>query len=396
MRRIQPVFVALLVLSLAGCAWIERSSVSSAPANVEGNGLSDGPALSQGGGFVAFESLASNLVPGDTNGVSDVFVREHRTEKTTRVSIATNGSQANGANRRPTISDDGRYVAFETDASNLAGPDPDSKQDVVVRDRKLGTTTVVSIDPAGAAITDPAVAPAISGDGRTVAFIVRRPFQSTTVDAGPFVRDLDAGVTRQMPDTYGEFVVLGRSPLSDDGGRIVYGQLTPLGDEAAFAVVVADTENAAILKKLVSGQFTHQSQGSFDDAISGDGATVVVTLAAPGFGVGEVHRYDAVSGIGGKILDGLYLAPALSDGAGTIGLRRLDYTAYVVTAGNGTALRLVSANSTGTPATDVGGTDLSGDGRFVAFGSRDPDLVAQDANDTSDVFARAVTPGNKP
>ena len=98
--------------SLAGCAWIQRSSVSSSPDRVEGILARGQSSLSQTGRFVAFDSLANNLVAGDTNGVADVFVRDHR-GTTERVSIATDETQADGASRNAAISDDGRFVAFE-------------------------------------------------------------------------------------------------------------------------------------------------------------------------------------------------------------------------------------------------------------------------------------------
>jgi hypothetical protein len=396
-RTAARVALALVVVMLAGCAWIQRSSVSSAPASVQGNQASDEPTLGGSGAFVAFSSSASNLVPGDTNGVADVFIRDHKQGKTSRVSLATGGAQANGASRRPSISDDGRYVAFETDATNFMGSGGDTAADVVVRDRKLGTTTTVSISPTGTAITDAAVDPVISGDGRTVAFLVRRLVQGLCcVDTGPFVRDLAAGVTRQMPATYGEMAVLGRSPLSDDGSRIAYGETRMLGDELAFTVVVADTENPGFETKLLGGQIPHFTQGTFDHAISGNGATVVVTLAAPGVAFGEVHRITVTPTIDTTIRTGLFDRPALSDDGTVIALRRLGGGAYVVVRRDGTNEQLISADAVGTPADSVGATDLSGDGRFVAFSSPDADLVAGDTNGVADVFTRAVNVGVEP
>jgi hypothetical protein len=396
-RTAARVALALGVVLLAGCAWIQRSSVSSAPASVQGNQASDEPSLGAGGVFVAFSSRASNLAPGDTNGVADVFVRNHKTGATERVSVASNGAQGNGASRSPSISRDGRYVAFETDATNFTGSGGDTATDVVVRDRKLGTTTTVSLDAAGAAITDSAVTPAISGDGRTVAFAVRRPVDGLCcIDTGPFVRDLAAGVTRQMPANYGEMAVLGRSPLSDDGSRIAYAETRVLGDELAFSVVVADTKSPGFETKLLGGQIPHFTQGTFDHAISGNGAAVVVTLAAPGVDFGEVHRITVTPRVDTTIRTGLFDRPALSRDGAVIGLRRFGATAYVVVRSDGSNEQLVSADAVGTPADSVGGVDLSGDGRFVAFSSADPDVVAGDTNGVADVFTRAVNVGVEP
>jgi hypothetical protein len=396
-RTATRVALSMVVVLLAGCAWIQRSSVSSAPAAVQGNRASDEPALGGSGAFVAFSSRASNLVPGDTNGVADIFVRNHKTGTTERVSVGAGGAQANGASRRPSISADGRYVAFETDATTFTGAGGDTAADVVVRDRKLGTSTTVSISPSGAAITDAAADPVISGDGGTVAFLVRRLAQGRCcVDTGPFVRDLAAGVTRQMPATYGDIAVLGRAPLAADGRRILYSEMRMLGDALPFSVVIADTRNPGFETKLLDGQFTAPTQGIFDHALSGDGKMAVVTVAAPGIGAGDVHRIDVATHLDTRIRTGLFDRPGLSDDGTVIALRRLGGGAYVVVRRDGTNEQLISADALGTPADSVGATDLSGDGRFVAFSSPDADLVPDDTNGVADVFTRAVNVGVEP
>src|SRR5712691_1281660 len=145
MRR--ALVLVLAPVLLAGCTWITRSSVpNNSSLGPEGNALSTHPSLSQHGGALAFDSNASNFVANDLNGTSDVFVRDHVASKTKRVSVNDAGTEGNGASRDPAISDDGRYVAFETDASNLfPGGDTDGNSDIVVRDRVSGTTKVVSI-----------------------------------------------------------------------------------------------------------------------------------------------------------------------------------------------------------------------------------------------------------
>ena len=389
--RSRVVVVAFVAVSLAGCTWIQRSSVSSSPDRVEGNLASGQPSLSQTGRFVAFDSLATNLVAGDTNGVADVFVRDHTRGTTERVSIATDETQADGASRNAAISDDGRFVAFETDATNLFAGDGDGESDILLRDRQLGTTTLVSLDAAGLPILDAAFAPVISGDGNVVAFTVLTSFQAfCCLRDGPYVRTITAGTTKRMPDAPGGFFQSGHVSLSDDGSRIVYGHLAPIGDDAIFGVVVSDTASATVVTGVFSGHLTHQSQGFFDQAISGDGGTVVVTLAAPGVGVGEVHTFDVDQRSLVKILDELYFTPAVSDDGSVIALRRVDGAGYEVTSSSGAAPRVVSADARGTPATSIDGTDLSGNGKFVAFGSADPQLVRRDTNGVPDVFTRAV------
>jgi Tol biopolymer transport system component len=111
----------------------ERVSVSTG--GDQSNDESDDPALSANGRFVAFESLASNLVPGDTNGVEDIFVRDRRTGTTRRVSLGPNGIQGNGASQDAALSATGRFVVFQSEASNLVPGDTNGVEDVFVHTR---------------------------------------------------------------------------------------------------------------------------------------------------------------------------------------------------------------------------------------------------------------------
>ncbi len=390
------------VVALAGCAWVTRSSVSTGPIPVEANGPSDHPSLSQRARFVAFDSVASNLVPGDTNGVADVFVRDHQLGITPRASMATDGTQANGASRRPAISDDGRYVAFETDATNLFANDTDAKTDVVVRDLQLGTTVVASIDSNGAAITNAADHAAISGNGHVVSFDVETPVQTFCCAAiGPYVRDLVGGTTRLMPNAPLSFISTGPASIADDGSRILYGQVDPqinqFGD-AYFGVAVASTGTAAIVSNVASGTLTHQSRGYFTLALSGDGGTAALVLATGSPAVGSLLLHH-VGTPGLVTVLASVPAPgaiAVSDDAGVLALELRTASGdrgYAVTDPAGTAPRIVSANGFGDHlAVPLAGTDLSGDGRWIAFASSDPAIVANDANATSDVFVRSVGP----
>jgi hypothetical protein len=106
--------------------------VSVASDGAEGNGHSEFASISADGRYVAFLSWASNLVPGDTNGTVDVFVHDRLTGQTTRVSVASDGTEGNGASWRPSLSADGRYVAFASEASNLVPGDTNDKSDIFV------------------------------------------------------------------------------------------------------------------------------------------------------------------------------------------------------------------------------------------------------------------------
>lgn len=146
-----------------------RVSVSSE--GMEGEDRSGGPSISADGRIVAFASEASNLVPGDTNDESDVFVHDLLTGRTIRASVGVSGAEGNGRSATPDISADGRFVAFESWASNLVPGDTNGWGDIFVRDLEAGTTTRVSVASDGQQGAFDSYNPAISGDGRSVAFL---------------------------------------------------------------------------------------------------------------------------------------------------------------------------------------------------------------------------------
>ncbi|MBM3471641.1 MAG: hypothetical protein FJX75_00030 [Armatimonadetes bacterium] len=147
---------------------VVRASVSTA--GDEANNWSVGPSISADGRFVAFESAASNLVPGDTNGMIDIFVRDVTGGQTTRESPSRTGGSANGQSWRPSISADGRYVAFDSDASNLVPGDTGGYTDIFIRDRQAGATTRMSVNAGGQGANWYCYAPSITADGQAVAF----------------------------------------------------------------------------------------------------------------------------------------------------------------------------------------------------------------------------------
>jgi archaellum component FlaF (FlaF/FlaG flagellin family) len=136
----------------------------------QGNGPSSIPDISNSGRFVVFLSSASNLVPGDSNGVADIFVRDRKKDKTSRVSTRSNGGQANGASNFPKISADGRFVTFESAATNLVSGDSNGLTDIFVKDRKSGKTRRVSVRSNGAQPNATSSFADISSNGRYVTF----------------------------------------------------------------------------------------------------------------------------------------------------------------------------------------------------------------------------------
>ncbi len=135
----------------------------------EANGPCQEPVISGNGRFVVFSSSASNLVSGDTNNAWDIFVYDLNTNVIARVSLSSEGIQANASSYAPDISDDGRFVVFQSKASNLVNDDKNGYFDIFLHDRQTGTTVRLSVPSSGEA-NGHSYNPVISGDGRFIAF----------------------------------------------------------------------------------------------------------------------------------------------------------------------------------------------------------------------------------
>jgi Tol biopolymer transport system component len=148
--------------------------LSRANATTGGDNVSSSPDISADGRFIAFHSNATDLIGigNDTNGARDVFLHDTQTTTTTRVSVTTGGAQVNGASSAPAISADGRYIVFESVAANLVPGDTNGISDVFLRDTQttLPATTRLSVTTGGDQANGASGATAISADGRYVAF----------------------------------------------------------------------------------------------------------------------------------------------------------------------------------------------------------------------------------
>jgi hypothetical protein len=189
----------------------------------------DNIGVSFDGRYIAFYSLASNLVPDDTNNAADIFVRDRQTNTTTRISVSSSGAQGNGESIYPDISNDGRFVVFESEASNLVPSDVNNTRDVFVRDTVSGTTSIVSLSSIGTQTGLPNYQPVISGNGRYVAFTsdssnLQVPFIPTQTDTNAlpdiYVHDRQTGRTQIVSSRFNGIQGNGGSrvaAISDDG-----------------------------------------------------------------------------------------------------------------------------------------------------------------------------------
>jgi Tol biopolymer transport system component len=256
-----------------------RASVSST--GEQGNSWSQFPAISGDGSQVAFESYSSNLVSGDTNSAFDIFVRDLTQSLTTRVSLASNGAQANGGSYHCTISADGRHVAFASDAANLVPGDTNGTQDVFVHERGSGMTARVSVDSSGAQASGRSTHPVLSADGRFVAFVSEAPdlvTGDTNGVADIFVHDRQSGQTRRVsvgPAGGQANAPSGAPAISADGSRVAF-------QSDASNLLLGDTNGTTdtFLHDLATGRTERLSVDS--DGVQGNAQSGMPSISADG------------------------------------------------------------------------------------------------------------------
>lgn len=192
---------------------------------------SGGAAISGNGRYVAFDTSAAGVVAGDTNAKSDIFVRDLTTGTTERVSVTSAEAQATDNSDSPSFSDDGRYVAF-TSRAELAGGRPGDGRDVFVRDRTAGTTINANLTSGGVMADGDAWPPVISGSGRFVAFgsDATNLAIDTNGHTDAYRRDIVAGTTIRLSLADNESQLpLGGYPraISDNGTRVLFDSSSP-------------------------------------------------------------------------------------------------------------------------------------------------------------------------
>ena len=271
------------------------SCISVDPAGHPGNGDSVGwSEITPDLRYVAFQSRASNLVAGDTNGVDDVFVRDRLLGATVRVSVATGGAQADAYSGEPSMSDDGRFVAFDSDASNLVPGDPGGQPDIFLHDRDPdgngafdegnGTTICLSVDAAtGNPANASSIGPQISADGRYVAYASWSHAIVPGMPGGVFLWDRQSGTTIGISVDSAGTPATGlsyRASISDDGAHVSFSSFDPnlvTGDANGAWDIFVRHWQAGVTELVSVGTDYH---GSSSSRISGDGRIVAFETEA--------------------------------------------------------------------------------------------------------------------
>jgi len=430
-RPVLPVLALLLVVPAAHAQLTTRADVDSA--GNETNGISYWGNPSVDGRYVVFSSFASNLVPGDTNACQDVFLRDRVAGTTERVSVSSSGTQQTGDTipnyALPAVTADGRYVTFASLAGNLVPGDTNGDFDVFVRDRLLGTTTRVSVDASGnQAVGDSSAFGLPSVDGRYVAFksgATNLVPGDTNGKRDVFVKDLWTGaVDRATVGASGGQSTFDSSFdwFSDDGRYVVW-------DSPDSTLVPGDTNNNndVFLRDRLAGtteMISLTSTGgvpsgySFGGAISADGRYAFFTSTAsdvvPGDTNGDwdVFMRDRVLGTTTRVNLGVggveavnhdsYLTSISSDGrfvlfwslasnlvpGDTNGVEDLFLRDTVTGAIQRVNVDSAGNEATGDPVLDY--SSLTADGQTAVFQSFSPNLVAGDNNNNYDIFVREL------
>ena len=328
------------------------------------------PEISADGRWIAFESGASNLVPGDTNGAADIFLLDLQTGTTTRVSVSSTGTQGDGDCLDPAFSLDGAVIAFFAYATNLAPGDTNGLSDIYVHDVQAGTTIRASVGPGGVLSNGVSRYPALSGDGRYVAF----ESTATNLVAGDtngvrdmFVHDLQTGTTVRASVSASGQEADGTSLdafLSPDGRYVAF-------ESTATNLVSGDTNGMSdvFVKDLVTGAIVRVSTDSagvegngpsHDPSLSDLGAIVCFSSEASNLVPGDANGYEDV---------------------------------FVHDMATGVTER-VSVSTAGIQG-HIGAYEaaISADGLFVTYYSRASNLVPDDTNSSMDVFVRDLAAG---
>ncbi len=380
LRRLPLLLLAFVVLTpVAGTEGAPEGSVQ---VSLDSNGsefaapsgaYSYPPSISSDGNYVAFQSLGA-IVPqiqlqdgvakvirdGDANNVEDVLRRDLAQSVTTIVSLSTEGKQGDNRSYAPDITADGAAIVFESLASNLVAGDGNNAPDIFLRDLTAGTTTRISIGSDGADANGASFRPAISSDGAYIAFCSRATNLvrgDTGGAAGAFVYERATGKVTKIPLEAGTSATAGceRVAIDDNGSVVAVAALT--GANSNVYTYGRASGTATPLTAAGDG-----SSGLFGLAVSGDGGTVVFDSAAANLVPNDTNRSRDVFA------------------AGVAG----GQTTRVSVRSDGTQLPGDSGTS---------GVAISGDGRFVVFGSAASEVVPGDSNGREDIFRHELATG---
>jgi Tol biopolymer transport system component len=339
--------------------------VSTAADGGDANHGSSFPSISADGRFVAFTSRASNLTLDDINGVSDVFVHDFQSGATSLASVSSDGLPGDRASKFPSMSADGRFVAFESAATNLVPRDTNGVPDIFVRDLQAGVTVRVSVKSNGTQVRRGGLFPKISADGSTIGFhssAEKMVAGDTNRTIDSFVHSLQTGETTRVS-------------VASDGSEANGASFTPrLSADGHLVAFVSDASNLVSDDVNARGDvFLHNLQTR---------QTTLVSVASDGGAANGGSEFSSLSSDGRFVAftstaDDLVVGD--TNGARDVFVRDLQ-------TGVTTRVSIASDGSESEGPSDSSAASLSADGRFVSFTSAASDLVVGDTNEVRDAF----------
>jgi Tol biopolymer transport system component len=378
-RLLAAAFVSSVPLLASAQTTTTLASVG--PGGVQGDNGTDYGVVSGDGRFVVFESWATNFVPGDTNGAQDVFRRDLQTGAIERVSVDSSGAQADDVSGTPSVSADGRYIAFASYATNLAAFDFNNAPDIFLRDTVTGTTTLVSRSFGSSTITANAGSwsPKISRDGR---FVV---FYSEATDLQAAIADVNGWWDTFLFDSQtGQITLISLSSQGQQGDADSADSPSVPGSSPA----VSSDGRYVVFESFASNLVPNDTNNAMDVFMRDTllGTTVRVSTSSSGAQGNEYSRAPSMSA------DGRYVAFGSRASNLVPGDTNNAYDIFVKDMHTG-AIERVDVSSSGAQGSGAGfgyqpvtGTAISSDGRFVGFGSGFTNLVTPDTNASWDVF----------
>jgi Tol biopolymer transport system component len=335
---------------------------------LDGDDRSEDNNLSSLGRFVVFESSATNLILGDTNGFSDIFQTDVHGPFTQRVSVSSTQAQANDSSFEPSVSADGRYVAFQSFATNLVTNDTNGHEDIFVRDVLGGTTTRVSVSGAGAQANSVSRLPMISGNGRYVVFLSwasNLVVGDTNAQPDVFVHDRQTSQTVRVSLNSSEQQGDGESDnpaINFDGSFVAFSSgatnLVANDTNASTDVFLRDIAAGTTQRLSVSTSGTQSNGNSSSCDISDDGSRITFSSVASNLVASDTNGVQDI---------------------------------FIRNRANSTTIR-ASVSTAGVQSNGLSHSpSISGDGMSVAFGSKGTNLVAIDLNDETDIYVRSLS-----
>jgi flagellin-like hook-associated protein FlgL len=346
------------------------SLISNSTTTGSGNGASTAAMISLGGEFIVFQSSASNLVAGDTNGQTDIFLKNLTTGVTSLVSTDSNGVQANGNSESASISADGRYILFTSYASNLVSGDTNGVRDVFLKDLATGVTSRVSTSQAGAQGNGQSYISAITTDGRFALF------QSAA-------SNLVTGDTNAVMDVFRKDLVTGEIIRVSTDSSGVQGNAFSSG-----AVASADGRFVAFLStasNLVSGDTNGFSDVFIKDVETGN--TRRISTSASGEQANHNSFMVSISANGRYAAFYSQASNLVSNDLNS------QFDSFWKDTETGEIIN-VNSDLLGNPG-DISSVNpqISADGMYVAFWSNATNIVSNDTNGQVDVFRKSIETG---